>query len=277
MRAARHSRQGAYVKLILHTTRVCPPYRHLTTAHAGVRAQRDTPEVRPQRVMQMSEQSTLRFTAIAASVVGVSALLYGIVFLVLVPEAQKGPAPASLISFAHNPTGRQIANVLLVIGGLAGSAAVVGIYRRLRATNAGLAVWSLVLGSMYCFATILHGIYFAFLMVDLSRLYARGGEALKASAVAIASTPSPLGVGDYFLAGPWLLVTGLLMVRSPGIPRALGYLAWISAVGLFVEFAGTVIDTPAVIRATAVPGALVVGLVFWVWTGCILWTSSAPE
>lgn len=225
----------------------------------------------------MSEQSTLRFTAIAASVVGVSALLYGIVFLVLVPEAQKGPAPASLISFAHNPTGRQIANVLLVIGGLAGSAAVVGIYRRLRATNAGLAVWSLVLGSMYCFATILHGIYFAFLMVDLSRLYARGGEALKASAVAIASTPSPLGVGDYFLAGPWLLVTGLLMIRSPGIPRALGYLAWISAVGLFVEFAGTVIDTPAVIRATAVPGALVVGLVFWVWTGCILWTSSAPE
>src|SRR5438876_6837091 len=43
---------------------------------------------------------------------------------------------SSLTSFAANPTGRQLANLLVVLAGLAATAAVVGIYQRLREKSA---------------------------------------------------------------------------------------------------------------------------------------------
>ena len=67
-----------------------------------------------------------KFASAAAFVVALSSLSYGLIFLLLVPAAQKQLAktPASLTSFAANPTCRQIASLLLALGGLAATAAI---------------------------------------------------------------------------------------------------------------------------------------------------------
>src|SRR5713226_7783941 len=100
----------------------------------------------------MNDRTFQKFAGAAAFVVALTSLSYILVFLFLIPREQN-PSTAtgftmarSLTSFAANPIGRQLANVLVVLGGLATAAAVVGIYQRLREKSASWAMWSLCLG-----------------------------------------------------------------------------------------------------------------------------------
>lgn len=218
-----------------------------------------------------------KFAAAAAFVVALSSLSYGLIFLFLVPSAQKQLAKTadSLISFAANPGGRQIASLLLALGGLAATAAIVGIYQRVREINTGWAFWSLVLGFAYGILTTIYGIYIAFLFPILSTLYVNGNAATKASVLVVGSIPSPLdpyGFTKFVLSGLWLLITGMLMLRSGYFARPLAYLTLVAGIGVILLFIGNATNTSALILATGVPGSAIIGPLFWLWVGYTLWT-----
>jgi hypothetical protein len=222
----------------------------------------------------MSEKSFPKFAAIAAFLVALSSLLYGLVFLFLLPAEQKGAPPASLTSFAANPAPRQILSILFALGGLAATLAIVGIYQRVREGNEGWAFWSAAVGLAYGFLTAVHGIYLIFLGPTLSALYARTDPAIQAAAVVVGYIPSPLdpsSFSKFFLSGLWLLVTGMLMLRTQYFARALGYLALAAGVAVILLFIGTATGTLYVVLVTGVPGSAIIGPLFWLWVGYTLW------
>ncbi len=222
----------------------------------------------------MTERSFQRFAAAAAIVVGLSSLLYGLIFLFIFPAEQKGAPPASLTSFAANPTPLLLLSVLLALGGLAATPAVVGIYHRLREGNEGFALWSCLLGISYGVLTALQAVYQYFLALTLSALYARNDPAIQAAAIVLTHAPSPVntfGFSKFFLSGLWLVVTGALMLRSAYFARALGYLALAAGIGVILLFIGQASNSLQLILATGVPGSAVIGPLFWLWVGYTLW------
>jgi hypothetical protein len=223
----------------------------------------------------MSDRTFQKVAGIAAVLVAVTALLYGIVFLFFVPPEQKGDVATTLRSLAENPAGTQLVNLLLAIGAGAASVAIVAIYLRTSDGQRGLALWSLGLGLAYSTLTLIHGIYVVFLVPVLSELHVKGDAAQQAAAVVVGSLPSaidPSSFVKFFLSAVWLLVVGWLMLRSEYFPRALAYLALAAGLGEILLFVGTVTGTLFLILATGVPGTVLIGPLFWIWVGFTLWT-----
>jgi len=125
--------------------------------------------------------------------------------------------------------------------------------------------------------TALHGIYITFLFPTLSGLYASGDAATRASAIVVANLPSPLdpyGFAKFFLSGIWLLITGMLMLRSRTFARPLSYLALVAGIGVLLLFIGSAAKIQLLILATGTPGSAVIGPIFWLWVGYTLWTKA---
>jgi hypothetical protein len=224
----------------------------------------------------MKDSSYQKVASVAAFVVGLSSLFYGLIFLLLVPTAQKQLARTaeSLTSFGANPVGREIASLLLALGGLVATAAIIGIYRRLREVDESWSLWSLLIGFTYGILTTIYGISILLLFPILSNLYLHGNAATQSGVLVIGSMPSPLdpyGFTKFVLSGIWLLITGTLMLRSRYFPRPLGYLTIVAGIGVLLLFLGNVTNTSALILATGVPGSAVVGPLFWLWVGYSLW------
>jgi len=228
----------------------------------------------------MKESAYQKFAGAAAFVVALSSLTYGLIFLFLVPATQKQLARTadSLRSFSVNPTGRQIASLMLALGGLAAAAAIVGIYRKVRESNENWALWTLVLGCTYGILTTIYGISLMFLFPILSNLYVQGNAATQAGVLVVGSLPSPLdpfGFRKFVLSGLWLLITGVLMLRTSFFARPLAYLTIVAGIGVLLLFVGNVTNTSALILATGVPGSAIIGPLFWLWVGYTLWTKQA--
>ncbi|GAC1345996.1 MAG: hypothetical protein NVSMB27_08900 [Ktedonobacteraceae bacterium] len=227
--------------------------------------------------MNMKESTYQKFAGAAAFIVALSSLAYGLIYLLLVPAAQKQLAKTagSLTSFAAHPAGRQIASLLLALGGLAATAAIVGIYRRVREVNEDWARWSLLLGFAYGLLTTIYGISLLLLFPVLSGLYSQGNAATQAGVLVVGSLPSPLdpyGFTKFVLSGFWLLITGGLMLRSRYFARPLAYLTLVAGIGVLLLFIGNATNTTFLILATGLPGSAIIGPLFWLWVGYTLWS-----
>jgi Domain of unknown function (DUF4386) len=222
----------------------------------------------------MEETTWQKCAGIAAFLVGLTSIAFGLLFLFAVPQAQKGPAPDALVSYATNPAPVEMATILLIIGSLAALVAVVGIYRQLREQAPGWAVLSLILGSAFAIVTAMDAAYTAFLFPWLSGLYAGGDAAVKAYATLSWNAPSPINPYDFVefcLSGVWLLLTGVLIVRTGSFPHFLGYLALVAGIGLLALFVSTFTATFPLILGIGVPGAVIVGPLFWLFVGATFW------
>jgi len=226
----------------------------------------------------MSEHGFQRFAAFAAVVVGVATLLYGLVFLLVLTPGDKSGAADRLAAYAAAPVGRELAHTLLALGGFAATVAVVALYLRLREESAGWATWSLVLGGSFTILTTLFGVHSVFLLRTARRLVEAGDPALEAGIIAVMAAPStldPFAFTRYFLAGIWLLVTGALMLRSRSFPDPLAYLGLAGGIGALLFFVAQVFGLAAVRFATGLAGSAVVGPVFWIGVGYVLWRRAA--
>src|SRR5512140_2324615 len=94
-----------------------------------------------------------RFGGVAAMIVGVLSILYAIFFLVIAKQAEFIGTYGSWL--------------ILGLSGLFSSAAYVALYRRVKATNEGYALWAVIMAVASSFATLLHGIYQAMLVNSL--------------------------------------------------------------------------------------------------------------
>lgn len=150
----------------------------------------------------------------------------------------------------------------LLVGGILGASALLGLYERLAAAGGGYALWSLLFGVAAALFATLHGGY------DLANsIHPAAGSGTFPSEV------DPRGLSTFGLAGISLLGFAFLMLRDGTFPRTLGYLGLVSGVLLVLIYVSRlVIVSPsnlAVLGPAAIEG-FIVNPLWYVWLGFAL-------
>jgi hypothetical protein len=179
---------------------------------------------------------------------------------------------ASFSLYLHDPSrsGAYANAVLLLAGGLLGSAAFTAVYERLRVTDPALALWGYVLALVGALGAALHGGY------DLANL-ANPPASLASD---LPSAVDPRGLATFALTGLGVAVAGILIVRGGRLPLGLGYLSFLSAALLVFVYVGRLVilnpKSPGLL-AGAVFAGFVVNPVWFLWLGHALYrTPEAP-
>jgi hypothetical protein len=185
-----------------------------------------------------------RFAGLCAILAGIVGFLYSIAFIVLRNNLLSG--------------------LFLMLGGLLGTAALLAVYHRLRETDAGFALWALLLGLAGVLGAAVHGGY------DLA-------NAINPPASQNLDLPSqidPRGLLTFGVMGIALFVIAWLMTRSARFPKGLGYLGYLLAVLRVVLYLGRLIVLDAaspVILGPALVLGFVVNPIWYIWLGLVLW------
>jgi hypothetical protein len=194
----------------------------------------------------------LATASVAAFLTAGCGLLYSISFVVL---TRVSPS-----------LGTGLSATFLMLGGLLGTAALVGLYERLRGSAGTYVVWVLGVGMAGAFAAVLHGGY------DLANVFhPPGGTSNLPSAV------DPRGLGTFGLSGLALLGFSLLM-RGTSELRGLRILGMLSGILLVLIYLARLIilnaSNPVVLGLAAVEG-LIVNPLWYVWLGIALRRAAA--
>ena len=189
----------------------------------------------------------LTAASVAAYLAAACGLLYSVSFVV--------------VTRLSSPLGIGLSSVFLMLGGLLGTAALVGLYERLRGEVGTYLLWVLGVGVAGAFAAVLHGGY------DLANvLHPPGGTTNLPSAV------DPRGLGTFGLSGVALLGFSLLMPRTSELRnlRNLGLLS--GALLILVYLARLIILTPSnpVVLVPAALEGLTVNPLWYVLLGLAL-------
>jgi hypothetical protein len=181
-----------------------------------------------------------RLAGISAIVAGVAGFLYSIAFV-----------------FLKQPL---LYSILLMVGGLATGVVLVGLYRRLREVDSGLAQWATIIGVVASLGSVIHGGY------DL-------GNAINPPAGSNLDLPSqidPRGLLTFGVAGLALFGFSWLMLRGGRFPKNLAYLAYLLAVLLVVIYLGRLIILDANSYAVLIPAGMtgfIVNPAWNIWLG----------
>ncbi len=189
-----------------------------------------------------------RFAGLCAILVGTVGFLYSVVFIITrgLPEL-----------------GGVLSALLLILGGLLATPAQVAVYYRLRATNAGFALWALLLGVAGALGSAIHGGY------DLA-------NAINPPSAVAADLPSqidPRGLLTFGLTGIALFVIAWLIGLSKQFPKGLSSLGYVLATLLIILYLGrAIILSPAspVILVPALLAGFVVNPAWYIWLGIAL-------
>ncbi|HKD75888.1 MAG TPA: hypothetical protein VKB76_10345 [Ktedonobacterales bacterium] len=193
-----------------------------------------------------------RFAGGAAIVTGVLSLAYAVAFLIL------------KINW--------LADLLLAIGGLLSTAVITAIYQRVRQTDAGFALWGVLLGFVAGMGTTIHGMYN--LTNDIT---APPASLHDLSAVPLAIDPR--GLLAFGVAGLSVGIFAMLITRGGQLPKALGNLGYVLSVLLIALYLGTLLtnnDTHSL--AVLIPGglaSLIVNPAWYIGVGFVL--SKSPR
>lgn len=205
-------------------------------------------------------RSTLfeRFAGWCALLAGGVALLYSVAFLIITRSA---PELGLLLSAA-----------CLLVGGLLGTVAILGLYDRLAEVDSSFARLGLLLSVTGALGSAIHGGY------DLANAL----NPPTVNAANLANLPSaidPRGLLTFGVAGLGLLVTAWLMSRSPSFPRPLSSVAALLA-GLFlILYLGRLIvltPTSPLILGPALLAGFVVNPAWLLWLGAHLVRTAHP-
>jgi hypothetical protein len=187
--------------------------------------------------------SYARFAGVCAVLAGAAGFLYSVAFVVL------RSAPLSA--------------VFLLLGGLLGMAALVGVYGRLRTTDADFAMWGLLLGVAGALGAAVHAGY------DLA-------NAVNPPATVNVDLPSqidPRGLLTFGVAGLGVWVVAWLMLRGNFFPRGLAYLGYLGAVLLIGTYLARLIvldATSPLVLGPALLAGFIVNPAWYIWLGITL-------
>lgn len=201
----------------------------------------------------LKSQAFDRFAGACGILAGVSGFLYAVAFIIIQRSA---PALGGLLSA-----------LFLLLVGLFATAALVGLYGRLRETDPAFALWALLLGIVGAVGSAAHGGY------DLANAI----NPPKALNVDLPSPIDPRGLLTFGVAGLALFVASWLIGRGGRLPTGLGYLGYLSAIFLIILYLGRLIVLqPAnpIILIPAVLNGFLVNPIWYVWLGIALFRSS---
>jgi hypothetical protein len=155
-----------------------------------------------------------------------------------------------------------LAALFLLLGGILGASALLGLYERLRDSGGGYALWAFVFGLGASLAATLHGGF------DLANSIHAPGVANP-----FPSQVDPRGLGTFGLSGVALLGFAFLILRDRSFPRGLGYLGYVSGALLVLIYLARLIilsaSNPLVLGPAALEG-FIVNPAWYLWLGFAL-------
>jgi hypothetical protein len=157
-----------------------------------------------------------------------------------------------------------LADLLLMLGGFAVTAVLIGLFRRLRETDAAFAQWAVLLGIAGAVGSGLHGGFDLAVQVK--------DPAGTVSDLA-ANPTDPRGLATFALSGLALLLISWLIMAGGRLPKGLGQLGIVAGVLLLVIYIGrlTVFNPKNPFLLTvAVLSGFVVNPVWFGWLGLAL-------
>jgi hypothetical protein len=195
-----------------------------------------------------------RFAGACAIVAGVIGFLYSSAFVVVAGGAapQLGLGPSW---------------VLLVVGSLVGSFALVVVYLRVRHVEPAIALWSLVLGASGAIGAAMHGAYEVALALNGF-----------GTATTTTSQVDPRGFLTFGTTALALFGISWLMRRGGGFPGGLGTLGYLSSVLLVLIYLGRLVIVTPTNPLVLVPAGLegfIVNPVWYIWLGLSLQRTTA--
>lgn len=155
-----------------------------------------------------------------------------------------------------------ITGFFLLLGGIFGASALLGLYERLVPTAGGYATWALVFGLAGALSATLHGGY------DVANAIHSPAQAPD-----LPSAIDPRGLGTFGLAGISILAFAYLMGREASFPLNLSYLGFISGALLITIYLARLIILDATnpfVLATAALEGFAVNPIWYVWLGLAL-------
>lgn len=180
--------------------------------------------------------SYLRLASPSALLAGVSGILYSI--------------SSAFIARADSTVGAGLSGLFLMLGGLLGATALLGLYERLRDSAGDYALWALLFGLAGSLAATMHGGY------DLANSLHPPGVASQ-----LPSPVDPRGLGTLGLMGVSLLIFARLMRRDGRFGTRLPSVGYLSGVLLILSYVVRLIvlnpSSPLVFVLAAVEGFLV--------------------
>jgi hypothetical protein len=157
-----------------------------------------------------------------------------------------------------------LADLLLMLGGFAVTAVFIALFRRLRETDAGFALWAVVLGIAGAVGSGLHGGFDLAVQVK--------DPAGTVSALA-ANPTDPRGLATFAVSGLALLLISWLILAGGRLPKGLGNLGIVGGILLLVIYVGrlTVFNpkNPFLLTVAVVSG-FVVNPAWFAWLGMAL-------
>jgi len=151
----------------------------------------------------------------------------------------------------------------MMLGGLFALPVFVAIFQRLRAIDAGFALWALLLGTIGALGSAVHGGY------DLANF-------VNPPSVTAATLPNqidPRGLLTFGLSGLAVFVVAYLIGRGQQFPRGLGTLGYLLAILLIILYLGRLIVLNPASPIVFVP-ALLTGFIvhpaWYLWLGISL-------
>ncbi|HSJ85861.1 MAG TPA: hypothetical protein VK909_01545 [Anaerolineales bacterium] len=184
-----------------------------------------------------------RFAGWSAILAGICGFLYSVSFIVL--------------------QNNLLSALFLTLGGLFSTAALTGLYQRLRGTENGFALLGLLLSLGAALGSAIHGGY------DLA-------NALHPPVSLNADLPNPIdprGLLTFGIAGLGLFFLSWLTTQEMQLPRSLGYLGMLSAVLMIILYLGRLIILQATSPAIVIPALLegfIVNPIWYIWLGLVL-------
>ena len=192
----------------------------------------------------MDARSFVRFAGLCAILAGVVGFLYSIAFIVLQNTLLSG--------------------LFLMLGSLLTTAALTGLYGRLRETDFLFALWALLLGIVSAFGSAIHGGY------DLAIAIHPPASA----PIELPNQVDPRGLLTFGVVSIAILIFSWLIGRTSGFPKGLNYLGYLLAILLVILYLGRLILLSPANPVVLVP-ALLIGFIlnpaWYIWLGYTLW------
>ena len=200
-------------------------------------------------MLPVPTQIEYRHTAYpSAWLAGASGFLYSVSFVIIA---------------RNNPSlGTGLSGFFLLIGGVLGASALLGLYERLKPSNGTYALWALVFGLAGALAATLHGGY------DLAV-----GIHPPNQVINFPSPVDPRGLGTFGLTGISLLAFSFLMQRDRSFPRGFVWLGYASGVLLLLIYVSRLTILQAsnlLVLAPAGIEGFVLNPAWYIWLGFVL-------
>jgi len=224
--------------------------------------------------------SLLRFGGMAAIAVGTLYLLVGLTHFLL-PRAQLrgagGITAAFFESLAQGSTVFVLHYWLVVALALLTFAVVAAFFSLLREHRTGLLCWATAAGFLGAALMAIDFVWFAVEAPRLARLYMSAAPDARPLLVMLGVPHMDPCFFAYGLAGVFALTVNSAALRHRLLPRALGAIGVAGGVLFLLLFAGAVVRSPRLVDIAVGLGGLVVGPLWYIWAGFVLWNRGRSE